>query len=551
MLDRRGWLHQLFSGRMFMFIFWSLWALITSFFMLLQFHTYDFWEWLIFFTVIPVFYAVYHFCGKLVGSQYKAYLRASVSLQWASRWITPFIMLIFYLLIASYSVQTPEYSSFDDAVLAHKAALAGPRGSALMTEATQWLAWYEGAKAYAIGKAGVHHKIPALFVTVMGKLVLFFNACLMLSIFLIPGREFRRIINPLNDEAIPSEISSKRVMVSMIITVVVIILAYIPLIAGLEQVLQANPQYAETRRHIEESISKQIEAVEIIGKHYVREGTIERIQAAKIEALHKFEISLAKIESESDRAFDRLEGNVDAFLDWYYSLPAEYMRIGKLMVGEIDNYLEDKLFEFLSKGDAFQKFEAALNEAFKANEAALSEYRAAVKQVIAQGRVSERDDKEFRVVQSLTVEEALNPPVFNDKISFGHRMGLSGGGAVIAGTITAIIVKKIIVKLAAKNTIKLAAKAVAKVIATKVGGSATATAIGSFVGGAIGSIWPGPGTVIGALVGGAVIGGVTSITLDKMFLMLEEAISRDDFKRELMDAIEVARVEFKKQLRSE
>ncbi|MBP9871825.1 MAG: hypothetical protein KBC53_10095, partial [Nitrosomonas sp.] len=69
-------------------------------------------------------------------------------------------------------------------------------------------------------------------------------------------------------------------------------------------------------------------------------------------------------------------------------------------------------------------------------------------------------------------------------------------------------------------------------------GAATGMALGSFI--------PGIGTAIGAAIGG-VIGGITiGLTVEKLLLMLEEAFSRDEFKRQILDAIEDERIEFEK-----
>ena len=54
---------------------------------------------------------------------------------------------------------------------------------------------------------------------------------------------------------------------------------------------------------------------------------------------------------------------------------------------------------------------------------------------------------------------------------------------------------------------------------------------------------------IGAAIGG-VIGGITiGLTVEKLLLMLEEAFSRDEFKRQILDAIEDERIEFEKFLK--
>ncbi len=67
---------------------------------------------------------------------------------------------------------------------------------------------------------------------------------------------------------------------------------------------------------------------------------------------------------------------------------------------------------------------------------------------------------------------------------------------------------------------------------------------GAVIGGVLGSVIPGAGTVVGGVIGG-VIGGVL---IDATLLKLEESISRDKFKLEIVTAIREAKEEFKTKL---
>ena len=88
----------------------------------------------------------------------------------------------------------------------------------------------------------------------------------------------------------------------------------------------------------------------------------------------------------------------------------------------------------------------------------------------------------------------------------------------------------------AKLVLKVAAKAPLKALASKAAGGAVA-------GAAAGSVLPGAGTVAGA-VAGTVIGITTGISIDGALLEIEEALSRDDFRREIVTAIREARRDF-------
>jgi hypothetical protein len=55
---------------------------------------------------------------------------------------------------------------------------------------------------------------------------------------------------------------------------------------------------------------------------------------------------------------------------------------------------------------------------------------------------------------------------------------------------------------------------------------------------------PGAGTIVGGVIGGALAG----VFVDKVLLKLEEAISREDFKKEILGSIRESRDKFKSEL---
>ncbi len=57
--SNQGLLFRLLSGRTLSVIFWILWSLFSSFFMLIQFHTYDNFQWKVFFLTVPVFWCIF------------------------------------------------------------------------------------------------------------------------------------------------------------------------------------------------------------------------------------------------------------------------------------------------------------------------------------------------------------------------------------------------------------------------------------------------------------------------------------------------------------
>ncbi|MFH1116593.1 MAG: hypothetical protein V1792_21985 [Pseudomonadota bacterium] len=540
----RGTLFRFMSRRLMRAVFWILWALVSSFFMLLQFHTYSLPEWCAFFLVIPVFYGTFAASRRLLAREFKDYLVTGLSLGWAAV-LTPFIMVLVYACLSTYAGNVAVYESFDAAVEAQKAGVADMAGSAVVFEASQWLAWYNGAKAFALSNLTRYNAVSAAVILAAGSWVVFFNACTMLACFLIPLKEYRRLFTPLGEESEPPAIAPRRMaMITAVVTFLGVFI-YVPSFTYLEAVFQANPQIAEQRKKLEE-LGKVI--VEQVGETLVARGTIEKVEEARLEFLRRYEISVEKLDGQADRAFDRMERNVDIFLDWYYSLPAEYMRIAKLLTGDLENYLKTRLTECLKTGDPFRGFESAFNETIKDRKALKAQYNRLVQEIISENKVNAAS-KDVRVVQELGLSEAYHLPVHGDIIDFNKRMIGSSATGAAAGIATAVVGKKIVSKIVGKGILKNAAKVLAKVVASKAAGTAGGGAAGAAAGAAVGSLFPVVGTAAGAVIGGIIGGLAVGVSVDVLMLKLEEAWSREDFKRQIVGALRDARKEFKSGLR--
>jgi hypothetical protein len=222
----------------------------------------------------------------------------------------------------------------------------------------------------------------------------------------------------------------------------------------------------------------------------------------------------------------------------------EYARIANLLVGELEDYMIDKLEESLQQGDAFKQVQAALNNALAAHDTAQKEYQQAAQTIMDQNRVDPAGSL-VQVVQRVSLQDVLNPPIHQDIISLQHRLQVGGGGGAAAGVVTAVIIKKVMGKVVGKNVLKLAAKALTKVVASKTAGTFGGAAAGAAAGAAIGSAIPVLGTAMGAAVGGIIGGIAVGVTVDKMLLMLEESFSREEFKHEILSGIREAQKEFK------
>lgn len=537
---RQGRIFKLFSGRVLKVVIWACWALGSSFFMLIQFHTYTTLEWVVFFLVIPVFWILFTLIRHIVGRELKPYLTTGMALT-LSRALCPIVMIVLYVLLLRNFGEITPYPSLQEAVDARKAVVADMTGSAVVNEVSQYLAFYDGVKAYVLGHLDLRHSLTALLIFACGGFVVFYNACAMLSCFLIPGREFRRLVLPLSDGDLPEAVPLSRVAWAVAITTFTVFFIYLPLFAGIEELIRQRPELAAARQSAESAV---IPRAEQIGDALFQEGTLERLQQAGAEALQRAEVTLARLEGQGDRLFDLMAANVDPFLDWYYSLAGEYSRIAMLLASEAEAYLENKLQDSLQQGEAFKTLQREIQETLAEYLGAAEAYKAAAARIMEESRIA-GDGTPYTIVRNVSLEEVLNPTMHHDTIALQYRLMSAGGTGAIAGTVTTVVVTKVLGKIASKSVLKVAAKALLKVVTSKTVGAAGGAGAGAAIGAAAGSVVPGVGTAAGAVAGGLIGGVAVGVSVDKLLIELEEAMNREKFKREILAAIEEARAEFK------
>lgn len=531
----RGILFKIVSSRFLKSILWILWALSTSFFMLLQFHTYSEWEWFFFLLVIPFFWIVFSACRKFIAHEIVGYMATDIALCWA-RFLCPVLMLILYYSCFGQFETLPNYANIPEAIQDQKSRVENLAGSAITREASHFLALYDGIRIFILNHSLSQDTIWGFLLLTFSKLIVFFNACAILSCFVIPTTEFRRIVGPLTDQDIPPALSTQRIAIVSAIFTLLTLFIYAPTFVYLEAwVQQKSIALNEDRTKIEKV------AVDFIGDEPFHKGTIEKLHKAKIKALPDKVAIQRDLDEKLEIGFKRLESRVDIYLDWYYSLMGEYTRISKLLIGELEEDMKRRFQEALEQGgDPFWEYDAAVSQLLTHYEDAQKAYIEKANKILRKNRLDLKGVP-FDVNEQLTLLDAVNLPIHQeDFINLQHRLGTGSA----AGMITAIIVGKV----AGKSIFKLAVGALFKVVASKATGALVSAGAGAVAGAAVGSVVPGFGTAIGAVIGG-IIGGIgAGIIVDKTLIELEAAISREKFKAEILAAINDARLEFKEKL---
>jgi len=520
-----GTVFRLLSGRALRSILWVLWALVTSFFMLVQFATFSDIAWVTLLLLIWVYWFAYRYSHRFLSIELKKrYVITDFSIVFV-RWWCPAIMVVIYAGFILFFPSVQNYTSLSEAFAAKRSGMPEIAGSAVVQVTLQLMTFADGLKAYLAADLKQFGEYLPLLLKLVGGYVVFFNACATFACFVIPSREYRRVFGPISEHDPPAALPKNQVALASALIALIAVFVYVPLFAQLEKWLE-----------VDSNVVKAIKAGERLAERIDGElynpGTIDKLDVAKADALGKLNLSRAKLEGQIDRAFDRMENNVDHYLDWYYSLMAEYLRLAKLMTGEIEGYMENKLYEQLQQGETFKVVSDAIAVAIAQNSSSMEEYRQAAMGIKNGNRMMLPAGVEAKVVKEVSLRDSFSLPTHLDALAFESR---AASGAVAAGVSASIAAK-----VTSKGVFSAAAKVLSKMAASK----AVAVFGGAAVGGAIGSVIPGVGTVTVGALGGLFAG----LVIDGTLLSLEEAISRAEFKNEILIAIQESKGVFKDRL---
>lgn len=533
-----GIFYWFLNRRILPYIGWTFWAVIFAFLLLFYMGVAQKFEWIVFILSIPVFLLIHSIFLPIATKEFKPYIALHKSLVW-TRWSTAFGMAIFYVLYVKLSGDYPVYETLGEAIKERSLGVNGNTNSVLIHEAIRLLGFVEGLKAYVLGSLNTMSVFVFLLFIFLGSIVFFYNIALAISSFMVPLSEYRRVFSPLEDIEEPVKVPPRTLAIASAVTSFFILFIYVPLMVYADAWLHASPQVVSRLNEFTVKIEK-------IGDEYYQSGTIEQTRQAYLEAITELDTSIVELRKTADVSFRLMAENVDDYLDWYYSLPGEYERIAALATGKLEEWMIEKLEAYLTQGNAFGPVQQSIEETLQKNEVLHKEYQEKINTILAENHINIVGWRQ-EVIQSSSLDALKAPPGHTVVVDLENRMLISGG----TGAITAVIAGKITAKVIAKGAIQLGVIALVKVAAGKAVSFLGGAGAGAAGGAAVGTVVPGVGTAIGATIGG-IIGGISvGLGVEQMLLMLEEHYSRDEFKQQILEAIEEERLEFFESLESE
>lgn len=266
---------------------------------------------------------------------------------------------------------------------------------------------------------------------------------------------------------------------------------------------------------------KRLPECERIGQQLYSLGTLDATRQQVLQLLGRAQAGQALCQSIPEMN-QQLDAAVERYLDWYFSLGAEWGRILSLLTGDVSQFLQNKLSETLGATPGLEGWVQTLQKQALTSGAALAEGQQRIEQTLARHHLALSPEQCLvrAEVASLPALELLGDA--RQRLTASALVGTGGGAfaAAVAG------------KAMAKASMKAASKVLAKAAAKQGLGKAGAAVAGA----AVGSVVPGVGTAVGA-VAGAVAGVVLGVGIDWAALYAEELLTRDAMRADLRVAL--------------
>lgn len=536
-----SFLYRWFSGRFFALLGALCYALPGTLLLLVHLHAAPAARWSLLVLAVPLFALLYRLLDLRLGGHFRPWVRQDQVLRLARIAMATLLAL---LVLALQLVQESAPLGLLERVEVQRATVVDLAGSAALQQFAQWWQSWEGIRQFvlegglpAAGGIGTLQRLLIGLAAFLEAWMLFYLIGMGLAALTLDRSECWRSLGTLSDaDRVPPPGPARLALLAALGTFL-IGFVFVPLAAYTEGWARQH------REGLQEADRRFVLQLERIGDAWYRPGTRDQVLALRASLLEELNVDRQALQAEVNRAFDAMGGNIDRFLDWYYSLGAEYLRIAHLLTGDLDTLLTTRLREHLLEGDAFARVEARLAASLEGQAALQARYEAATTQLLTEARV-EVGDATVVPLAEFSPGELLAPPVHEELITLQGRLLAGAGGGAAAGVVTSAVTAKLLSKMLAKGSVKMASKALMKFAAGKAGGTGLGAGAGAVAGAAAGSVVPGLGTAVGAIVGGIAGGILAGLAIDKALIEFEEAVSRQDFRAELLEAVEEARREF-------
>src|SRR5690606_10576618 len=204
---------------------------------------------------------------------------------------------------------------------------------------------------------------------------------------------------------------------------------------------------------------------ERIGQQLYRLGTLDQTRQQALQALGKTQEVQALCQRMKGLE-PPLEAAVERYLDWYFSLGAEWGRIFSLLTGDVSLFLQNKLTETMAATPGLESWAQAVQEQTAASGAALSQAQQHIEDTLARHHLA------LSASQCIVRAQVEQLPALDLLGDARQRLTVSALAGTGAGAFAAVVAGKAMAKTSMKAASKVLAKAAAKQGLGKAGAAA-------------------------------------------------------------------------------
>ena len=469
-------------------------------------------EWSMVVAAVPLYLVVCTLVKRFLAKELEAPFQTSKAITWSSG-ILGVLLCAAYLLVSTLEPVTI-YANATDAFMAAKQPF-GNSPSALMSETGKLVALVDGLTAYGMSKAA-EVSVGAYFAWRLAIVAsAWFGVASLIGACSLGLRELKLVFSPL-DAFIDQDADFPLVKRFLCVAVALPVVSTLVFIVADWKIAETvdTCEYTAFETVVRDHVGLAVYVLD--GKYFDQQKVEGLIEEARQASAHLAEERAEVLTPLVNEAYDRRLENVDDYLDWFYSLPADYERLVQYFTGTVESGMRDQLAQRISNGVDESRFAEQFEQFLTRSEALKARLLAELEQYEVD-YVPRWLVVPVETFESNFLDKPLKPT--QEFLDASERMGLSVSVGAIAGAIATRAAEKAVAKPFFK-------KAVAELLEK--------LAVRGFLAEGGTAIAPGVGTAIGLGVG---------FIADFLFLKADEAMNRESYRNEITDAIEESRQE--------
>ncbi len=365
---KKGILYRLLSGLTLSMLTNTIYAILVGGLFLIGIRLNSVFDWLMLLLVLLLYPYVFRFTLKRTREEIINPISVKSAIIWSAVIVSIIATIIYILWLAAQikNLGSEDYTlgNIMRCIIIYLQQNI-PSSSVKLVYTTS--STFEAIKTYIAHKAlSLPNKyflnyIVAIVILLAGTWGSFYFSCVAASAFLIDKSE---LLKPLVPEDKPKKILTRSFFyLKKIIAVAIALLISFGIYIKTDDFLRSSEKkFARIGNFV---LTEWKLKAEQVGENFYKQGTISKIE--KITNANKEEVKEIA-NAVVDKVFDKMEENVDTFLDWYYSITGDMARTAWAIGGLVGEKVTQKLVETLTEnGKLFKEMEDGISSAVDEN----------------------------------------------------------------------------------------------------------------------------------------------------------------------------------------